>query len=462
MKFKIKIRHLTTLVLLSLPVFSYAQGPSLAYLVEKALEKNYDLANQELSILSERETQKTIKESYLPRLEANGKYAYMAGDLMVDIPGTSLPLLNIPLFEESKSFNSSANLWSADLTASMLLFSGTKVPKLNKAMEQKIKGQTLLLEKDRQEITDQVSQAYDQLALLKQAYIVLEESTKRLEIEKKTANKAFEYGLITSFEKNKIDVAQATLAAKQQELQGKKSLLLSQLNQLTDVSLPQLAQIDHDLNPYVLPGLSDNIERRPEVAALEAAVQANRFNIEAEQTHWLPKVQAIASAKYLSLTDSKIGTPFHNPINGTPIELRANKIEAFPAYFIGVGFKWDIFDGFKGKRSVNKAKIELQQTQNNQKKVRELLNLNLEKAKIEYELSNKQLETGEKRKDMADKAMKIAAKEYNLGLLKPSDRIIAENDYQVAALDYIQCIFNQRRAAFNYLKATGTLTLDKL
>jgi len=70
--------------------------------------------------------------------------------------------------------------------------------------------------------------------------------------------------------------------------------------------------------------------------------------------------------------------------------------------------------------------------------------------------------SGVKRKEMAEKALHIASKEYNVGLIKPSDRIVAENDFQQAALDYLQTVFNQRRAAFNYLKATGTLTIDKL
>lgn len=453
---------ITCFFLLVAPLVSYGQAPSLSYLAEKALEKNYDLANKKLSISSERETQKSINEAYLPRLEAGGKYSYVTGDLTVDLPSTSLPLLNIPLFEESKSFNSSTNLWAADLTASMLLFSGTKVPKLNKAIEQKIKGQTLLLEIDRQEVIDQVSQAYDQLALLRQVDIVLSESEKRLEAEKKTAHKAFEYGLITSFEKNKIEVAQAALDAKKQEFSGKKRLLLSQLNQLTGIPTNELERINENLNPYALINTNDNIDKRPEIAALDAAIKANRFKIEAEKTYWIPKVQAVASAKYLGLTNSKLKTPYNNPINNTPIEFRANKIEAFPTYFVGVGFKWDLFDGFKGKREVNKAKIELQQAENNQKKASELLNLNLEKARIDYEVANKQMASGVKRKEMAEKALHIASKEYNVGLIKPSDRIVAENDFQQAALDYLQTVFNQRRAAFNYLKATGTLTIDKL
>lgn len=445
-----------------LPYMVCAQAPSLSYLAEKAIEKNYDLANKQLDVQSDRETQKTIKGTYIPRLGASGKYAYVTGDFTVDLPTATLPLLNIPLFEGTSTFPTSANLWMADITASMVLFSGTKVPKLNKAIEQKIQGATIMLEKDRQEIIDQVAKAYDQLALLKQVQVVLDESRKRLDEESKTAKKAFEYGLITSFELNKIDVAQATLDAKQQEFLGKKDLLISQLHQLTGVDKATLQLINTNLETYLVISLEGSIENRPEINALDAAIKANTYKAAAEKAHWFPQAQAVASTNYVALTNANFKTPYQNPITNNNIELGADKLELFPSFFVGVGFKWDFFDGLKGKREVAKANIEIEKAQNTKQQAIELLNLNLENAKMTYQVSNKQVETGLRRKTTAEKALTIAAKEYKIGLIKPSERIVAENDYQQAALDYLQTIFDQRRAAINYLKATGTLTIDKL
>ena len=462
---KFLIRFILFAILIH-PTLSFSQNlekaPSLSRLIERALEKDYDIANQNLSITIDKENQKSLNEVYVPRIEANGKYAYMNGDLTVDLPATTIPVLNIPIFEDHSKFNTSGNLLTADLTASMLIFSGTKIPKLKDAMAEKIKGQVHLVEKSKQELIAKVIESYDQIALLKQAHKVLVESENRLEIEKKTANKAFEYGIITSYEKSKIDLAQASLEAKQQEYLGKRSLLINSLSQMTDFTKEVLSQIDYELEPYLLSELTSDIQNRPEIAALEAAIRANEFKIAAEKTHWLPKIQALASAQYLGIHGSKFKTPYSTAINQSPIHLKANKIESFPTYFVGVGFQWDIFNGFKGKREVNKARIDLQKARNNQDKVNELLNLNLEKAKIEYNLSISQLKTELKRKELAEKAVTIASKEYNVGLIKPSDRIVAENDFQAASMAYIQSIFNQRRAAFNFLQATGNLTIEKL
>lgn len=454
---------LMSLMLMSLPLIGIGQeAPTLAELAERAVEKNHSLANAELDIQSERETRQGIRETYLPHVEANGKFAHLNADVLVDLPTTTLPVLNIPLFDGSERFQSSGNLWTSDITASAVLFTGTKAPKLGKALDQKIRAQEMMLEKHRQEIIDQVSTAYDQLALLSQVRRVLEESQRRLDVEKKTAEKAFGYGLITSYELNKLDVAEATLAAKKQEYEGKRGLLLQQLHQLTDVSMDSLTLIGHILQPYSVAATSDGIENRPEVAALDAAIEANRYKLQAEQAHWIPQVQALARIGYYGLTNGSLKTPYALPASGQPVHLGIDRLQAFPSYMVGVGFRWNLFDGMQGKRAVNKAKIEVRKAENERQEAEELLNLNLMKARTEYELGNKQLAMGQTRLNTAQKALDIAQKESRVGLIKPGERIAAETDYQQAALDYYQAVFNQRRTAYRLLMATGNLTIEKL
>lgn len=438
------------------------EAPTLAQLAERAIGKSHSLANAELDIQSERETRRGIRETYLPHVEANGKFAHVNADVLVDLPTTTLPLLNIPLFDGSERFQSRGNLWSSDITASAVLFTGTKAPKLGKALDQKIRAQEIMLEKRKQEIMDQVSTAYDQLALLRQVQNVLEESQKRLDIEKKTAEKAFGYGLITSYELNKLDVAEATFAAKKQEYEGKRGLLLQQLHQLTDVPMDSLALIAHTLQPYSLAATSEGIANRPEVAALDAAIEANRYKLQAERAHWIPQVQALARVGYYGLTNGSLKTPYTLPVSGQPVQLGIDRLQAFPSYMVGVGFRWNLFDGMQGKRAVNKAKIEVKKAENERQEAEELLNLNLVKAQTEYELANKQLTTGQTRLNTAKNALNIAQKESRVGLIKPAERIAAETDYQQAAFDYYQTVFNQRRAAYQLLIATGNLTLEKL
>jgi hypothetical protein len=47
-------------------------------------------------------------------------------------------------------------------------------------------------------------------------------------------------------------------------------------------------------------------------------------------------------------------------------------------------------------------------------------------------------------------------------LIKATQLIEAENDLEVAELDYQTAIFNQRRAAIELMKSTQNLNLEKL
>src|SRR5690606_30850143 len=144
----------------------------------------------------------------------------------------------------------------------------------------------------------------------------------------KTAKKAFGYGLITAYELNKVAVAEAALAAKQQEYEGKRSLLLKQLHMLTDVSVDSLELIQHSLQPYPLPSLSTGLDGRPELGALDAAIEANQYRLQAARAHWVPQVQAMARVGYYGLSNTSLKTPYTHPVNGQPIHLGSNRLQA--------------------------------------------------------------------------------------------------------------------------------------
>jgi outer membrane protein TolC len=126
---------------------------------------------------------------------------------------------------------------------------------------------------------------------------------------------------------------------------------------------------------------------------------------------------------------------------------------------IGVGFKWDILDGNAGKRDVQIATIELQKVKNQKAETTEKLTLNLANTQTNYNIANAQITLKNKQQEVSENALKQANEEYHIGLIKSTQLIDAENDFQNAALERIQAIYAQRRAAVELLKATGMLTV---
>ena len=91
-----------------------------------------------------------------------------------------------------------------------------------------------------------------------------------------------------------------------------------------------------------------------------------------------------------------------------------------------------------------------------------MLELNQVKASAAYESSNAQLIWKEKQKTAALRALELANKSYKEGMLGITERLSAETEVQIAELEYLQAIYDQRQATLDCYKATGSLTLNNI
>ncbi|MEF9479121.1 TolC family protein [Chryseobacterium sp. 1B4] len=210
------------------PAFGWAQSaPDFKELLDSAMVRDSNLKMQitqnKLTDLDEHK----LKDIFLPTLELSGQAGYLNGTARLTSPEFNLaPFINIPEGTFNNNFNVSGFSGIAKADAKMLLYSGGKVKYMKKAVEEKKKSEDILLEKTKDEVIATISRAYDQLALIHQSKKVLDESKKRLDINRKTADKALGYGLITPYDHKKIELAQATLNAKMVEYEGKKNYFL--------------------------------------------------------------------------------------------------------------------------------------------------------------------------------------------------------------------------------------------
>lgn len=441
-------------------IVSAQKIPTLTELIDSALRKDYVLANKELEIEAVKIDQQRLKDAYLPKVDVTGKEAFLLTSMSVKTPGLQIPQLGIAFPEGKNRYTVTSNLATVDVHASMLLYSGGKVPNLKKAVGEKINAQTAMLEKNRQDVISQIIVSYDQLGLLKEVRMVLNESERRLAESKRTADKAFGYGLITAYERQKVELAQAQLNSKIQEYEGKRQLILAQLHMLTEIEVERLALLDVNLQSYESINVSNDISNRAELKALDAAINANQYNVKAATSWWKPKVMASTSVGYYGLLYGHISSRDPMMLSGKKLSTGLDNINLLPVFNVGVGFKWDLFDGREGIHEVQKAKIELQIAENEKKEAVEKLELNLLKNQTDYNMSNDLVAVKKKQSEIAQNGMKQATQEYKEGLIKTSQLLEAETDLQNSSLEYVQAVFNQRRAAVELLKATGNLTVE--
>jgi len=504
-KMKTKLLNLTlTIALTALTIGVNGQmigvSPELRELITLSVSKDYNVANQNIEKEITGVQQKAVRSAYIPKVEVGGKYMFAYSFLDSDIDKITgfeslyqlkdqlnafmqtpafpamFPTLaqlsseisnlqqllmqqgiQLPTITDKVAGKLYGNYFGIDASVKMLLYSGGKVPNAVKALDQKIKAQDALTEKCTSDVIGEVITCYDQLALLNQSKNVLDESAARLDAEKKFAYSALNNGMATSFDTLKIAVAEANLNAKMSEYESKKTMLHQKLSQLTGKPAESFENINPELEPLLYAKTNSDINNRPELKALSAGVEAQKFLVKSEKSNYLPKVQAIASARYDNIFNADVDMT--DPMK---VETKINNLNFGPTFLVGVGFKWDVFDRSAGSSKVRQAQLDLQKAENAKNSATELLQLNQSKAITNYSASVSQVEFKEKQLRAARMALDLAQKSYNEGMLNITERLAAETEMQNSELEYLQAIFAQRQSVLECYKATGDLTLSNI
>lgn len=448
------------------PFIGFPQSvPDLEELIQAAINNNENLNQQKLQHQITQIDDDRLKNVFLPKIDLTAQTGYLYTSTDYKTPGLHLPIieeLNIIIPQKTNYLNISGISTTAKVEASMLIYSGGKVKYLKEANKEKGKSEQILMEKTIDDIIVEVSKAYDQFSLLHQSKIVLDGAKERLEINRKTADKALSYGLITPYEHQKIELAQFVLDSKLIEYQGKKELLIIQLCLLTGINRERIESIQPLLKPIDYIASSYEITQRAEIRALEYGIQAAENKIKAEEKWWVPKVMARISVSYLGLYEGKISTS-KELIAGTNYKLKLNpsRLHIFPMLQAGLGLNWEIFDGREGETKIAEAKINKEILIHRKNEVEKLLKLNLANNQTEFEIANSKIDL-KKEVELAEKALVNVEKEFRYGTKTSSDLIEAENDLLNAELEFQTAIFNQRRNAIELMRSTQILKIENL
>ena len=464
-------KKMVTIAIIGFPLAFQAQSaPTLKELIDAAMTKDATIEQQNLDSKSNLLDQQKLKDIFFPKVEISGKGEYLNASAKILSPLVAIPPIP-PIFPGAifpagsfdNNFNFSGFDAAAKAEAKMLIFSGGKVKYLKQALTEKENANQAMLVKNQDEVITQISTAYDQFALIIESKKVLDESKKRLDANKKTAEKALGYGLITPYDYKKIELAQATLDSKIVEYEGKKELLITQLNVLTGIDKERIALIKPNLEKIQYLVSDSSIENRAELKALDFGMKAIDAKIKAEKTWWIPKVQASTALSYMGFYDLNLSSSKGLiPGSGNKLNEDFRNLNLFPIFQAGIGFKWEVFDGNEGKHEVEKAKIEKEILESKKSDAHKKLQLNLANNQTNYNIADSQVEMKAKAKQIAKNALTQAEKEFRYGLIKSSQLIEAENDLENAELEYQTAIFNQRRSAIELMKSTQNLSIEKL
>ncbi len=131
--------------------------------------------------------------------------------------------------------------------------------------------------------------------------------------------------------------------------------------------------------------------------------------------------------------------------------------EWFTNSYIGLQMKVPIFNGFAIKARIQKAKYELQKTQNQTEALKINIDGEVESAKNNFTTAIASMDFQKKNMALAEKVYNQTKKKYEIGTGSSTEINTAQLDLKTAQTNYISALYDAIIAKVDFLKATGKL-----
>ncbi|MGB5434613.1 MAG: TolC family protein [Maribacter sp.] len=437
------------------PSIAIAQqlDPVLKELIGKGLENSHSVNINDFNADQAKVDQKLAKSVFLPKVTLNGSFTRLDDDISFDDDTQNLLIatqkllikeaVGIPFndpFPESIPLTAISNLQNKNILKSSMdvdwvLFSGLEASNALKASKHQEASLNYVGLAEKDKIALKIIETYDKLALVYASKRVLSTSEKYLNEQAYYVKKAIENGLATPIGRKKIELAQQQLATKQLEFDHNKTLLIEVLHQLTKESIERLSALEPSLLPFTTDSLS-GAEKRNEIKALEEAEKATLYKSKMEKSNFIPKLALKGHYEFieddLSLLD--------------------------PKWYVGMGVKWNVFDGNQSRLKSKKSIIESKKYREQIEDADEMITLSIIKAELAYESSLQNTRMVQKEIELASDTYAMINKQYKNDLASINDVLDALNDLEKANFKLQESFFDQRRAVTEELHAKGILT----
>ena len=437
------------------PIVAIAQklDSDVIALIGKGLDKNRGINIIELETEQAKVDQGLAKSALLPKVNFNGSFTRLDDDITFDddtqnllvstqkllikeavgIPFNGAFPDNIPLTEISNLQDK--NILRSSVDVDWVLFSGLEITNAVRASKHKEAALNYRGNAEKDKIALKIIETYDKLALVYASKVVLTTFENYLKEQEHYVKKAIENGLATPISRKKIELAQQQLAAKELEFNQNKTLLIALLHQLTGVSTEDLTLLRPQLRSFSTTSTLMN-EKRNEIKALEEAEKATLYKSKMERSNFIPKLALKGHYEFieddLSLLD--------------------------PTWFVGVGIRWNMFDGFQSQLKSKKTLIDGQKYREQIEEAEEMIALNIIKAQLNYESALQNTIIIQKEIDLADATYEMVDKQYRNNLAPIKDVLDALTDLEKAFFKLQESLYNQRRAMVDLLYAKGLFT----
>ncbi len=410
--------------------------------VDYAIKNSAQVKNALLDIQIQEQTNKEVTALAYPQVNASvGLTDYL------EIPTSLIPAQffgGAPGTFAAVKFGTKYNA-NGGFDASQILFDGQVFVGLqarNTLMQFARKNEQITEEN----IKVNIQKIYYQLVVGKTQMTSLDANIDRFQKLLHDVTEMYKNGFAEKLDVDKVTVQLTNLTTEKQKVEN--ALLAGNAALKFLMAMPQKEELlltdtlsEADLKQGILDN-NFNYSDRKEMQLLDFGKKLNEYNIRRYKLSYIPTVVAFGS---YSKNAQRSQFDFFG------------KGDWFTTSLIGIKIQASLFDGFAKKSRINQAKLALQKTNNNIEQYKQLIDHDIEQAKLKMKTALLTMDAQKKNIELAEKVYNTSKKKFEQGLGSNQEIYNAQTELKVAQNNYYSAVYDAITAKIDWLKATGKL-----
>ncbi len=410
--------------------------------VNYALENNLSIKNSRINISDAGEQIIERRSIGLPQLSAGANYQYF-----VQLPNSLVPAQFFdPAAPEGDfaeiQFGTRNNLTvSAEL--SMLLFDASYLTGLKAAKAYRQYAQYELIQQQ-YEVKNQVIEAYLPALILVESKKTLEKNISNLEKLYNETQALYREGFVEQLDVDRLELSLANLRTEVENIDRQRELILNVLKFQMGFPLEDDITVADDIDALFTPASQDALTapisylKRPEYQVLEMGRQLNELNIQFNKSGYLPNLAAFGSYQQSAQGNNLFDNPFW-----------------IPTAVVGLQLNVPIFDGFEKRAKINRAKLELDILNNQQRELERGISLEVANARTSYLSALERFQSQERNLALANRIYETTKIKYREGVGSSLEITQAEQSLYETQQNQVQARYDLLVAKMALDKALG-------
>ncbi|MFT6814506.1 MAG: outer membrane protein [Sphingobacteriales bacterium] len=301
-------------------------------------------------------------------------------------------------------------------------------------------------EQSEQELITNVSKAYYSALLTTENLVLLTANKLRLEKILNDTKAYYDNGFVEKLDVDRLQFEFNKVLVEEKRLVGFAALGYSLLKFQMGMPIEAKLRLTESLTEIKAEKLFESEETHSNIQLklLDQQIVFQSLQVKNAKYAFLPSLSTFLNTNLNSASDAFDRPTFQE--------------NSYTSTLIGLGFRWNLFNGGSKFARISKSKIELDQL-NNSKDLLELrIQIQIEQARINYSSNIELLQLQKKNIELAKEIFRVEEIKYNEGLGSNTDLIIAETNLKESSLNYTQAYFDALIAKLELENALGTLS----